>query len=123
MPVNLLDLVPTALDYAGVDPLALDTRGPAAAERLPLPGQSLQKGEMFRIACLDRPVVGPFKSILQIGRPGFVAGPLAAARQIAAKPVRVITGSVPVRLPDDAQHARGFDPEVSNSQIAWHLFQ
>ncbi len=41
-PVSLLDLVPTLLDYAGIEALALDTRGPAAAERLPLPGESLR---------------------------------------------------------------------------------
>ena len=41
-PVSLLDLTPTFLDYAGIDPLVLDTRGPAPAERLPLPGESLR---------------------------------------------------------------------------------
>lgn len=42
VPVSLLDLVPTVLDYAVLDPQILDTRGPAAVEHLPLPGQSLR---------------------------------------------------------------------------------
>jgi len=42
IPVSLLDLVPTVLDYAGLEPLILDTRGPAAVEHLALPGESLR---------------------------------------------------------------------------------
>jgi arylsulfatase A-like enzyme len=41
-PVSLLDLTPTFLDYAGLDPLALDTRGPGPMNRLPPAGQSLR---------------------------------------------------------------------------------
>jgi len=51
-PVSLLDLAPTFLDYAGLDPLVLDTRGPAPAERLPLPGESLRP---FLEGALDAP--------------------------------------------------------------------
>ncbi len=42
VPVSLLDLAPTFLDYAGLDPLALDTRGPGPINRLPPAGQSLR---------------------------------------------------------------------------------
>ena len=42
VPVSLLDLTPTFLDYAGLDPLALDTRGPGPMNRLPPAGQSLR---------------------------------------------------------------------------------
>ncbi len=42
VPVSLLDLTPTFLDYAGLDPLALDTRGPGPLKRLPPAGQSLR---------------------------------------------------------------------------------
>lgn len=41
-PVSLLDLTPTFLDYAGLDPLVLDTRGPGPMNRLPPAGQSLR---------------------------------------------------------------------------------
>jgi len=56
-PVSLLDLTPTFLDYAGLDPLALDTRGPAPAERLPLPGESLRPFLEGRLDAPHRPLV------------------------------------------------------------------
>jgi arylsulfatase A-like enzyme len=41
--VSLLDFVPTVLDYAGIDPLALNQRGPRAPGDWPgLPGRSLR---------------------------------------------------------------------------------
>jgi len=42
VPVSLLDLTPTFLDYAGLDPLALDTRGTGPLNRLSPAGQSLR---------------------------------------------------------------------------------
>ncbi len=41
-PVSLLDLAPTFLDYAGIDLMVLDMRGPAPVMRLGLAGQSLR---------------------------------------------------------------------------------
>jgi arylsulfatase A-like enzyme len=40
--VSQIDLVPTLLDYAGIDPAEMDMRGNAKAEPLTLPGRSLR---------------------------------------------------------------------------------
>jgi arylsulfatase A-like enzyme len=57
VPVSLLDLTPTFLDYAGLDPLTLDTRGPGPLNRLPPPGRSLRPFLEGRLDAPREPLV------------------------------------------------------------------
>ncbi|WP_281888639.1 sulfatase [Paenibacillus sp. YYML68] len=54
---SLLDFVPTILDFAGIDPAEMDTRGVYAARPLGLPGRSLRTLVEFGVPMPARPAL------------------------------------------------------------------
>jgi arylsulfatase A-like enzyme len=110
--VSLLDVVPTVVDYAGLDPAGFDTRNHDGA-RAGLPGQSLRprlRGEDLE----SQPALLEFDEDVRADRPlcrmrGLVHGPWKLVRW-AGWPEGYL-----VNLDEDPDelHNRWSDPEVA----------